>query len=179
VTTEIKGCKTMIKLTVKENAWLKIFHLLFVGAWIGGQMSLILIQNIKYILALPEHQYGILASVKAIDDIVVVGGAVGCLLTGLVYSRMTPWGFFKFRWVAVKWISTILLILFGTFFLGPWLNEMTQISANEYALALMNPQYLYDEKMNMIWGSLQFGVNIFLVIISVLKPWKRQKTQIA
>lgn len=165
----------MRKLTVKETAWLKIFHLLFVAAWLGGQMSLILIQHIKYNLALPEHQYGILASVKAIDDIVVVGGAVGCLLTGLVYSLVTPWGFFKFRWVAVKWISTILLILFGTFFLGPWLNEMTQISANEYALALMNRQYLYDEKMNMIWGSLQFSVNIFLVIISVLKPWKRQK----
>jgi hypothetical protein len=128
-------------------------------------------------LALPEHQYGILASVKAIDDIVVVGGAIGCLFTGLVYSLMTPWGFFKFRWITVKWISTVLLILFGTFFLGPWLNEMTHISANEYALALTNPQYLYDEKMNMTWGSIQFGVNILLVIISVLKPWKRLKTQ--
>ena len=112
---------------------------------------------------------------KAIDDIVVVGGAVGCLLTGLVYSLMTNWGFFKFRWIAVKWISTILLILFGTFLLGPWLNEMAAISANEYALALMNPKYLYDEKMNMIWGTAQFGINILLVIISVLKPWKRQK----
>ena len=165
----------MKKLNAKEIAWLKIFHLLFVSAWIGGQISLILIQNIKYQLALPEHQYGILAVAKAIDDIVVVGGAVGCLLTGLVYSLMTNWGFFKFRWIAVKWISTILLILFGTFLLGPWLNEMAAISANEYALALMNPKYLYDEKMNMIWGTAQFGINILLVIISVLKPWKRQK----
>jgi len=164
----------MKKLTAKETAWLKILHLLFVGAWIGGQMSLVLIQNIKYTLALPEHQYAILASVKAIDDI-VIGGAVGCFLTGLVYSLMTPWGFFKFRWITVKWISTVCIILFGTFFLGPWLNEMTQISANEYALALMNPRYLYDEKMNMIWASIAFGTNIFLVIISVLKPWKRQK----
>jgi uncharacterized membrane protein len=167
----------MRKLTAKETAWLKIFHLLFVGAWIGGQMSLILIQNIKYKLAFPEHQYGILAAVKAIDDIVIVGGAIGCLLTGFVYSLMTPWGFFKFRWITIKWISIVLLILFGTFFLGPWLNEMAEISANEYALALMNPNYLYDEKMNMIWGSIQFGINILLVIISVLKPWKRLKTQ--
>jgi hypothetical protein len=165
----------MRKLNAKETAWLKIFHLLFVSAWIGGQMSLILIQNIKYQLALPEHQYGILAAVKAIDDTVIVGGAVGCLLTGLAYSLMTNWGFFKFRWITVKWTSTVLLILFGTFFLGPWLNEMAAISANEYALALMNPKYLYDEKMNMIWGTAQFGINIVLVIISVLKPWKRQK----
>jgi len=166
----------MRKLTAKETAWLKIFHLLFVSAWIGGQMSLILIQHIKYQLATPEHLYGILASIKAIDDIVIVGG-IGCLLTGLVYSMMTHWGFFKFRWLTVKWIATVLLILFGTFFLGPWLNGMTQISANEHALALINPHYLYDEKMQMTWGSIPLGINIFLVGISVLKPWKRQKTQ--
>lgn len=165
----------MRKLNSKETAWLKIFHLLSVSAWIGGQMSIILIQNIKYQLVLPEHQYGILATAQAIDDIVVVGGAIGCLLTGLVYSLMTNWGFSKFRWITIKWISTVLLILFGTFFLGPWLNEMAVISANEYGLALMNPKYLYDEKMNMIWGTAQFGINILLVIISVLKPWKRQK----
>ncbi len=167
----------MRKLNVKETAWFKIFHILFVGAWIGGQMSLILIQNLKYQLALPEHQYGILAAIKAIDDIVIVGGAIGCMLTGLVYSLTTPWGFFKYRWITVKWISTVSLILFGTFFLGPWLNEMVRISANEYASALANPQFLYDEKMNMTWGTVQFGINIFLVIISVLKPWKRIITQ--
>ena len=167
----------MRKLTAGQMAWLKVFHLLFVGAWIGGQMSFILIQNVKYQLALPAHQYGIIAALKAIDDIVIIGGAVGCLFTGLVYSLATSWGFFKYRWVTVKWITTVLLILFGTFFLGPWINEMAYISANEYASALVNLNYLYDEKMNTAWGSIQFGINIFLVIISVLKPWKRLKIQ--
>ena len=165
----------MRKLSAKQTSWLKIFHLLFVGAWLGGQISLILVQNIKDQLALPDHQYGILAALKAIDDIVVVGGAVGCLVTGLMYSWMTPWGFFKFRWIAVKWIATIILILFGTFFLGPWLNEMTAISADERGLALLNPKYLYDERMNTTWGTIQFGINILLVIISVIKPWKHQR----
>ena len=54
---------------------------------------------------------------------------------------------------------------------------MAYISANEYASALVNLNYLYDEKMNTAWGSIQFGINIFLVIISVLKPWKRLKIQ--
>ena len=120
----MKGRKTMRKLTIKETAWLKIFHLLFVAAWIGGQMSLTLLQIIKYRLALPEHIYGILASINEIDDYVVIGGAVGCLLTGLVYSLMTPWGFFKFRWVTVKWIFAVMLISCETFFLGPWFAEM-------------------------------------------------------
>ena len=169
----------MRKLTPKQTAWLKIVHLLFVAAWIGGQMSFTLIQSMKYTLALPDHQYGILASMKAIDDIIIVGGALGCLLTGLVYSLMTSWGFFRFHWITVKWICTVTLILFGTFFLGPWVNEMAAISAAEYGAALTNPQYLYNEKMNMTWGSIQFGVNIFLVVISVLKPWKKQKPKVS
>ena len=170
-----KEGNTMRKFTSKETQWLKVFHLLFVCAWIGGQMSLLLIQNMKYQLALPEHQYAILRSLQAIDDIVVVGGAIGCLLTGLTYSLMTPWGFLKHRWVSVKWLATVSLILFGTFFLGPWINEMTAISAKEYASALTDPIYLYDEKMNMTWGSIQFAINLILIIISVLKPWKRLK----
>jgi hypothetical protein len=163
------------KLTAKETQWLKVLHILCVCAWIGGQMSFILLQNIKYQLALPAHQYAVLASLKVIDDIVIVGGAIGCLLTGLVYSLMTPWGFFKHRWLSVKWVATVSLILFGTFFLGPWINDMAAISAKEYAAALVNPIYLYDEEMNMTWGNIQFGINICLVIISVLKPWKRLK----
>jgi len=136
-------------------------------------MSFILIQYLKYHLALPEHQYGIIAALKTMDDMVIVGGAIGCLMTGLLYSSMTLWGFFKFRWITVKWVVTVLLILFGTFFLGPWIDNMATISAKEYALALVNPIYLNDEKMNMTWGSIQFAINIFLVVISVLKPWKR------
>jgi uncharacterized membrane protein len=163
----------MRKLTGKQTQWLKVVHLLFVAAWIGGQISFLLIQTIKYQLALPEHQYGIIASMKAIDDVVIVGGALGCLITGLIYSLMTPWGFFKFRWLSVKWVATVTLILFGTFFLGPWVNEMAAISAAEYAAALINPNYIHDEKMNMTWGSLQFAINLMLVVISVLKPWRK------
>lgn len=165
----------MRKLTGKETQWLKIFHLLFVAAWLGGQMSFILIQHLKSQLALPAHQYGVIAALKAIDDVVIIGGAIGCLLTGVLYSWMTPWGFFRHRWIAVKWGVTISLILFGTFFLGPWINEMAYISANEYAGALANPAYIFDEEMNMNWGSVQFGLNVLLVILSVLKPWKRLK----
>lgn len=164
----------MRKLTGNETRWLKVVHLLFVAAWIGGQISFLLIQTIKYQLALPEHQYGILAALKAIDDVVIVGGALGCLITGLIYSLLTPWGFFKFRWLTFKWTATVTLILFGTFFLGPWMNEMAAISAAEYAAAMINPSYIHDEKMNMMWGSLQFGINLMLVVISVLKPWRKK-----
>ena len=59
----------MIKLSVKERACLKIFHLLSVAAWLGGQMTLILIQSTKSQLAVPGDQYAIITSLKEIDDV--------------------------------------------------------------------------------------------------------------
>ena len=161
----------MIKLSVKERACLKIFHLLSVAAWLGGQMTLILIQSTKSQLAVPGDQYAIITSLKEIDDVIIVGGAMGCLITGFIFFLMTPWGFFKFRWVSIKWISTVSLILFGIFFLGPWMNEMAYLSGVEYANVMFNENYLYAEKMSMIFGNIQFIIGVLLTIISVLKPW--------
>ena len=56
---------------------------------------------------------------EAIDMKILVPGAVGCLLTGIVYGIFTHWGFFKHRWLTVKWTLTLFMILFGTFYMGP------------------------------------------------------------
>ena len=164
----------MKKLSPMQTAWLKIFHLFFVAAWLGGQMSFLIMQFAKQDLVLPADIYAIISAARIVDYAVIVGGAIGCLITGLIYSAFTGWGFFKFRWLAVKWITTVALVLFGTFFLGPWVDDMHNIASLERAAAFNNPAYLHAEKMNMVWGSLQFALNIFLVIISVLKPRKRK-----
>lgn len=164
----------MRNLTSKEKNWLKIFHLLFVAAWLGGQMCLITLQITKNQLALPEHQAAILTSLKTIDDMVIVGGAMGCLFTGLIFSLSTPWGFFKFRWIAVKWVLTILLILFGILFLGPWINEMAALAMLGSTGAAAKERFLQVENLSTLFGNFQFITGIFLLAISVLKPWKKK-----
>lgn len=164
----------MINLSVRAKNWLKIFHLFSVAAWLGGQMCLISLQMAKAQLALPEHQYAILMAINEIDTIIIVSGAMGCLITGLIFSAMTPWGFFKHRWITVKWIFTVLLILFGTFFLGPWMNDLASLSKLEFANVVLNEKYLYIENLSTIFGNLQFAILIFLTVVSVLKPWKKK-----
>lgn len=73
---------------------------------------------------------------KIIDDFIIIPAALGSLITGLIISWFTNWGFFKFNWVTVKWIVTVSSILFDTFWLGPWLNGMAAISQAERLLAL-------------------------------------------
>ena len=108
----------------------------------------------------------------SIWGVVVVPGAMGCLLTGFAYSTLSNWGFIKQRWITVKWAITVSAILFGTFFLGPWETAMMNISGELGLAALDDQGYLYNQRMNFWFGTLQVTILFFTVWISVFKPWR-------
>ncbi|WP_235919477.1 hypothetical protein [Heliomicrobium undosum] len=118
--------------------------------------------------------YAVNASMKIIDDYIVIPSAIGCLVTGLFFSWLTNWGFTKFYWVIVKWVLTVVAILFGTFFIGPWLNELVEISRIERILALQNAVYLSHFQSHALSSLVQIASMIFMIVISVLKPWGKR-----
>ena len=163
----------MVKLRAKGLRWLKGFHLITVSCWIGGAVALILLYLIKDGVTDGGVLYGINQSIHHVDMVVVViPGAFGCLLTGLIYSIFSNWGFFKHKWLIFKWIVTVSAILFGTFYLGPWETNMMEISGKRGLSSLNDPAYLYNQKMNLIFGCLQCLILMITVFISIFKPWK-------
>ena len=163
----------MKKLQPRHLRWLKVLHLTCVSCWIGGAVSLLLLYFLKSNIDDGAILYGINRSIHHVDmAVVVVPGAIGCLLTGLAYSTLSNWGFIKQRWITVKWIITVLAILFGTFFLGPWETAMMNISGELGLEALGDQEYLYNQRMNLWFGTLQAMTLVFTVWISVFKPWR-------
>jgi uncharacterized membrane protein len=168
----------MPKLKAKGLKWLKGFHLIAVSCWIGGAVALILLYFLKEGVDDGGVLYGMNRSIHHVDvSVVVIPGAFGCLLTGLIYSAFSNWGFFKHNWMIFKWVVTIAAILFGTFFLGPWETNMVEITGKIGISALNDPEYQYNEKMNLIFGGIQVLVLIITIFISVFKPWKSTKTK--
>ena len=166
----------MSVLSAKGLKWLKGFHLIAVSCWVGGGVALILLYFLKSGVSDGNILYGVNKSIHHVDTaVVVIPGAMGCLLTGLIYSCFSKWGFFKHAWMIFKWIVTIAAILFGTFFLGPWETTMMEISGKLGLSSLNNPEYLYNEKMNLIFGSIQIFVLMVTIFISIFKPWKSKK----
>ena len=154
----------MRKLGAKGQKWLKGFHLVAVSCWIGGGVSLILLYFLKNGVEDGNILYGINQSIHHVDiAVVVIPGALGCLFTGLIYSSFSNWGFFKHGWMIFKWIVTVVAILFGTFFLGPWETTMMEISGKFGISSLGNPEYLYSQKMNLIFGATQKD-NFYLLL---------------
>ena len=168
----------MLKLKKRGLNWLKGFHLVAVSCWVGGAVSLILLYFLKNDVNDGNVLYGINQSIHHVDmAVVVIPGAFGCLITGLIYSSFSNWGFFKHNWLVFKWIITVLAILFGTFFLGPWETTMMEISGKLGLSSLNDSGYLYNEKMNLIFGTIQVLVLMTTIFISIFKPWKSSKTK--
>lgn len=166
----------MQTLKTRGLRWLKGFHLIAVSCWVGGAVALTMLYFLKGGIADGDVLYGINKSIHHVDmAVVVIPGAFGCLVTGFVYSLFSDWGFFRHTWLIFKWIVTILAILFGTFFLGPWETGMMEISGRIGISSLSDPAYLYNEKMNLIFGTIQALVLVITVFVSVFKPWKSRK----
>ena len=165
--------KNMIKLKSNGLKWLKGFHMIAVASWVGGAVSLLTLYFLKKGITDGGVLYGINQSLHHVDMmVVVIPGAFGCLITGLIYSIFSNWGFFKHNWMIFKWIVTITAILFGTFYLGPWETRMMEISGSLGISAFTDPEYRYNEKMNLVFGALQCLLLIVTIFISIFKPWK-------
>ncbi|NJP05130.1 MAG: hypothetical protein HC837_05615 [Chloroflexaceae bacterium] len=162
------------RLKPRQKAWLVGLHVLSAGLWLGAGTSLILI---NLTIGPDSGLHAINATAKYIDDFLVIPAAIGSLLTGLLLSWFTNWGFFAYKWVTIKWVLTLASIILGTFWLGPWLNGMEVISATEHARALQDAVYLHYMQMNGIFGTIQVSSLVFMIFLSVLKPWKKWKQQ--
>lgn len=154
--------------------WLKSLHILFASLWVTGGISIALM---LFILdAESDGQlYGINMAMHLIDMGIIVTGNTGVLLTGLVYSVFTNWGWFKHRWITVKWIIAVAGMLFGIFFLAPWDAVLLEQSQMNGLAALENPSYIHSHQMLLWFGTLQAAVVIFALFISSLRPWRRER----
>jgi len=167
----------MKKLGIKGRSWLKGFHIFFACAWVGTGISMVLLSLADGHFHSGDEIYAVNASIKLLDDYIIIPAAFGSLITGLLISLYTNWGFFKFNWVIFKWVATLAQIIFGTFWLGPWTNNATAIADLERGLALQNNTYLHDKQMVAIFGVIQVLLLIAQVLISAYKPWGRRGAQ--
>jgi hypothetical protein len=51
---------------------------------------------------------------------------------------------------------------------------MMFISGAIGSAALTDAAYLYNQKMNFIFGAIQTAILIFTIYVSVFKPWKKK-----
>lgn len=156
----------MKKLGKTGYSILKLIHLFFVGTWVGGGWGLLLLT-----LGLRgDDLSGMLRAVHMVDLMVVVPAAVGSLLTGVLFSIFTNWGFFKHRWVTAKYIVNLIPMILGGIVPAPHLVGMMEIAAREGARAMADPAFLYHKGVFTLFVIPQFVLILVAFWLSVFKP---------
>lgn len=157
-------------LNVQQRKYLKFFHLFFAALWGGGATAMVMLFCIYHPTTV--HEQIALNKVLLYLDFIIVGpGAGGCLITGLIYSVYTNWGFFKFRWIVLKYAVNITFITYGTLIFLPFTHsQYTKYMALAKELAMPPESAL----MNIFCTAQNFCtimMFLFVVYISVFKPF--------
>ena len=163
----------MYKLNKTGLKGLKTIHLICACCWCGGALALFVINLSQSQADSQPMLHGMILSAHLVDFwIIVIPGANGCLVTGLIYGLFTNWGFFKHRWIAVKWLLTISAMLSGTFLLGVWEGQLLELSADTNGTSLLDPEYARIMAKHMTMACIQIAMLVFMIWLSVFKPWK-------
>lgn len=164
----------MKKIGPKGLKWLKIIHLLLVVMFFGGILSSTAL-NLQIDLQNYNESYLAYKGLILISDHVVRYGAIGTLLEGVVYGFFTNWGFFKHRWVGVKFVLYLLQTIIGIFAVDKLMVANMGMLETQGAMALSDPVFLQNHEIRQVFVWFQIAVTIFIIIISVWKPWKKKK----
>ncbi len=162
----------MKRLNAKGMKVLKSCHLLLVMVWVVGVIAMAILYLLK-----PESSdelYMTLKIILFIDWVLVIPGALLTIIVGIIYGIFTNWGFFKHRWILVKWVVSVVVILVGTFYYSPLLEEALEIADRTRDIALHDPLVISNMTQVFISASLQGLALMILVVISVFKPWKKK-----
>lgn len=154
---------------------LKISHLLFAIMWIGGVMALVSLQ----LGVTPETKgtmYMAAVNHLIVDEYFLIPGGVGIVITAIIYGIFTGWGFFKQRWLSVKWILTILLVIIGAGYMGVTIKENVVYARNMLTENLNADLYWRNVYHVAIAGIIQLVGFVYIVAISVMKPWKKKNS---
>ena len=165
----------MKKLGPRSTKWLKILHIVFVALWFGGIISLLTLR-LGLSLSVFDQVNVTYNNMKIIDDYLIRNGAQGILITSVIYGFCTNWGFFKHKWIAVKLVAFISQMIFGIFFLNSWMGANISMLNTEKVMALNNPAFIHNNSLIQFGIVSQLILIIFLICISVLKPWKKKNT---
>lgn len=151
----------------------KILHLVSACLWLGASASVVMLQCARGWSADSGQLLALNQSFSLLDLVLIIPGALGSALTGFIICRTTSWGFLRYRWIIVKGVLTIGAILVGTALLGPWQIRMVTLSTQPENELIIGGSYDLIRALFMLVGSIQVAMLLFILALSVLKPWGR------
>ena len=157
-----------MKLKSTGLKWMKFLHLVSTGIWFGGAVC---VGGLAVLCFLSENPEALLTTAPVITYLysnIIFFAAIFTLIQGIIYGFFTNWGFFKHRWLLLKWILVILL--FPCTAMG-----ITQtFAAIGYAGQELFEQGFAAVGKALIFIACQIILMLVIILLSVFKPGSKK-----
>ncbi len=164
----------MARIGRKGRLWLRAFHIFLMGLYIGALISEVAI----FASTGSARSDGELQTMYKIPDIltiVFVMGMSGTIITGLLLAWLTPWGFFKHKWVVYTLSVAVLITLVNFTLCEPLVGTLGALVDAEGLSALQNPEYISAWNRSIILETVKALLFVSAVFVSVIKPWRKRE----
>jgi hypothetical protein len=158
----------------QKRFWLSL-HLFFFALLTAGVLTCLILITVASRLPYPQLQAAGHYFVTYLDNFLIVPGSFGSLITGFWLAWRSNWGVTRYYWVLIKLAGNILLILDGSLLIRRWAILSVSRAGIEHGDLTFLQTHAYLHARSMLQGA--FGgslvVMLFIVVISVYKPWGR------
>lgn len=165
----------MKPLAITPKRWLLSLHLLFAAILFGNSVVFLVLSIAAAVTNDVNVLKAIYTSMHIMATSSVRASTIGTVVTGILLSVWTKWGLFKFYWIVVKEILTIVSLGLGIIGFYYWTLEAFSITAAEGLNALHNPVFIGNRLqlfVGIIFQIISLGA---MIVISVFKPWGKRK----
>lgn len=167
----------MYKLSIAQKRWLLSLHIVFSAIMLGETVVIVILS----LTALTTKSGDVLRACYTILHVLSRTGVryapIFAVTTGIMLSAMTPWGLFRYYWIIVKEILTLLSLAIGMVGFYVWSVRGLSIVSTEGLVAWHNPVFLVNHKQLWIGIVLQLISLVAMFVISVFKPWGRRNSK--
>ncbi len=152
-------------------------HIAINAAWIGGVIAVLGLQLSKRGVDVGADRAAFL-----VQELVVTWASYAVILTALCFSLFTAWGFFRYWWIAAKWLGLALLGAALAFWQSGTVAQVAALSDLAAATGTAPSGYEAATRAAVVSLAAALLMLLALVLLSTLKPWGRtpwDKRQIA
>ena len=153
-------------LSPTGRKFLRILHFLFTGGWIGGTAAMTFLSVLGASTTNVEVKRAVYLIMSRLDTRFIVPLVLGSIVSGVVLAKKTPWGVFRYKWVAAKLGLAVAMVIFAVSTVMPRVRRLADASAHaDWAVVASLDKTLVAAAIAFMFGLLA------VIAIAVFKPW--------
>jgi len=149
---------------------LRTMHLLGISAWIGGGIGILLLLALDCRTESASELQAFNRVIDAVDDFIIAPGAVITMLSGILLAHARRLPVLQSGFFSVKLYCTAGAILFGLFFVAPWLEKLLIYSRLDAMAVFDDRRYARSFLVGSVGCAVQSVIVLALMLASVVRP---------